>query len=189
VAQGLGYQIKRTASELSWKGLEDSVIDAYNGFQDIVQTGIAKGMEVARKALKVVYNSVIKVCSENKAVLKHLSKMATKTTRGIVVNGLVKVSVRQGAKQVAKKGAKTTATGLVKAVNPVGIGADIAQAGLEYMGMEKVGKAVGMTGNIAAGAMLGSVGGPPGAVVGMLGGFLVWGAGEVVGSAIDYAFS
>ena len=165
------------------------MIDAYNEFRDIVQIGIEKGMEEARKALKVVLILVIKFCSENKEVLKHLSKMATKTTRGIVVNGLVKVAVRQGAKQVAKKGAKTAATGLVKAVNPVGIGADIAQAGLEYMGKEKVGKAVGMTGNIAAGAMLGSVGGPPGAVVGMLGGFLVWGAGEVVGSVIDYAFS
>ena len=132
---------------------------------------------------------MIKVCGENKEVLKHPSKMGTRTTRGMVVTLLVKVGVRQGAKQVAKEGAKTTATGLVKAVNPVGIGADIAQAGLEYMGMEEVGKAVGMAGNIAAGAMLGSVGGPPGAVVGALGGFLVWGAGEVVGSVIDYAYS
>ena len=73
------------------------MIDAYNEFRDIVQIGIEKGMEEARKALKVVLILVIKFCSENKEVLKHLSKMATKTTRGIVVNGLVKVAVRQGA--------------------------------------------------------------------------------------------
>ena len=189
MAHWLGYQIKKTASEQSWKGLEKSVTDAYDGFPVIVQEGLKKGKEVALKSLKVVYSKVMKFCSNNEEVLKHLSKMAIKTSRKIVVNTLVKATVRQGVKQAAKQGAKTATTGLLKAVNPVGIGADFAQAGLEYMGMEEAGKKVGMVGNIAAGALLGSVGGPPGAVVGMLGGFLVWGAGEVVGEVIDHAFS
>ena len=145
------------------------------------------------------------VCRENKEVLKPLTLIATKAVvREAMAKAAVKVCVRTvasdiakegtkealkvGAKQAAKQGTKAVATGLVKAANPVGIVADIAQASLEHMGMEEVGKKVGMTGNIAAGAMLGSVGGPPGAAVGALGGFLVWGVGEAVGRVIDRAF-
>ena len=47
---------------------------------------------------------------------------------------------------------------------------------------------VGVTGNIASGAMLGSVAGPPGAAVGALGGFVVWGVGEVIGELVASAF-
>ena len=45
-----------------------------------------------------------------------------------------------------------------------------------------------MTGNIAAGAMMGSVGDPAGAAAGALGGLLLWVAREVVGGLIDRAF-
>ena len=201
MAGGLGYKIKEGLSEQSWEKYEMAVVKAYNGFRDLVRTAYDKGVALALKQLEIV----IEFCREHPEVLKCLSMMAIKATRGTVVTAFVKAGVRQGAKQVAKQGAKqvakqgakeaakqgakTVATGLVKAVNPVGIGADLAQLGLEYVGMEEIGKKVGMAGNIAAGAMLGSVGGPPGAVVGALGGFLMWGAGEVVGKTIDYAFS
>ena len=51
-------------------------------------------------------------------------------------------------------------------------------------GYEKAGKAVGMTGNMAAGAMFGAVGGPPGVVLGAIGGFALWGVGEVTGGLV-----
>ena len=85
--------------------------------------------------------------------------------------------MKQGVKSVAN-----TATG-------IGLAADLAQAGLEYYGYEKTGKTVGVTGNIASGALIGAgIGGPPGAAIGALGGFIIWGAGEVVGKVIDKSF-
>ena len=86
---------------------------------------------------------------------------------------------------MAAKESTKVATALVKVANPVGIVADVAQAGLELTGNKEVGKAVGKYGNIASGAMMGAaVGGPVGAAVGALGGFAIWGIGEVVGGLV-----
>ena len=63
-----------------------------------------------------------------------------------------------------------------------------AQARLEWAGHKDVGKAVGVTGNIAAGALMGAPFGRPGLALGALGGFMMWGAGEVVGGLVDRAF-
>ena len=52
-------------------------------------------------------------------------------------------------------------------------------------GHDKAGKTVGATGNMAAGAMLGAVGGPPGMVLGAIGGFALWGVGEITGGLVD----
>ena len=112
--------------------------------------------------------------------------------------GIVKVAIKEttivGAKNVAKVGAKQTASmgtkGLIKsAANPVGFASDLAQAGLEVAGYKEEGKMVGKCGNIVSGAMMGGViAGPPGAAVGALAGFAVWGVGEVVGGLVDRAF-
>ena len=73
--------------------------------------------------------------------------------------------------------------------NPVGIVADVAQAGFELAGYEKVGKQVGKGGNVISGAVIGAaVAGPPGAVLGAAGGFIIWGIGEVVGGVVDHYF-
>lgn len=44
---------------------------------------------------------------------------------------------------------------------------------------------VGAAGNMAAGAMLGAVGGPPGVALGVVGGFFLWGIGEVTGGLVN----
>ena len=75
-----------------------------------------------------------------------------------------------------------------KYATPLGVGADLAQAGLEWTGHKEVGKAVGVTGNIASGALMGAPFGPPGAALGALGGFVMWGAGEVIGGLVERAF-
>lgn len=158
------------------------------------------------RLLNTVKDSVVKVIMQNCEISKALTQIATKsgttlaaryatkkiaaksTTHAIVAQSakkggvsVTKVAITQGAKQ----GAKTA----VKAANVIGVAADITQAGLEYCGYENAGKKVGMTGNIASGAIFGAtVGGPPGAAIGAFGGFLIWGAGEVVGDIIDKAF-
>ena len=64
----------------------------------------------------------------------------------------------------------------------IGIAADLAQTFLEWLGYKKTGKAVGLCGNIAGGALVGGMtGGPIGAVVGGVGGALIWGVGQFFG--------
>ena len=47
------------------------------------------------------------------------------------------------------------AKSVTKYAIPMGICADLAQAGLEWAGHRDIGKAVGMSGNIASGALMG----------------------------------
>ena len=77
---------------------------------------------------------------------------------------------------------QTSSKALFKAANPVGVVADVAQAGLELVGQEEAGRAVGIGGNMVSGAMMGgAVGGPPGAAIGAGLGFALWATGEVAG--------
>jgi len=172
VATALGYRIKEPVAEQAWEDFENAVQNAYPGFRDLVQKGIEKGVEVAVKAFNEVRIQVLAVCNANKEVLKHLTLITTKAVcRDVLGKTAVKTGVRGvvsvGANKVAMLGAKE----LEGAMQVVEQGVLVKAAGTGLM--------KGMAGNIAAGAMLGSVGGPPGMVVGMLGGFLVWGAGEV----------
>ena len=77
---------------------------------------------------------------------------------------------------------------VIKYATPLDVGADLAQAGLEWAGHKEVGKAVGVTGNIAAGALMGAPFGTPRAALGALGGFAIWGMGEVIDGLVDRAF-
>ena len=172
MATALGYRIKEPVAEQAWEDFENAVQNAYPGFRDLVQKGIEKGVEVAVKAFNEVRIQVLAVCNANKEVLKHLTLITTKAAfRDVLGNTAVKTGVRAvasvGANEVAMLGAKEV-EGATQVVER-GVLAKAAATGLTK----------GMAGNIAAGAMLGSVGGPPGMVVGAVGGFLVWGAGEV----------
>ena len=72
------------------------------------------------------------------------------------------------------KATKWAAT-LKKYSNHVGIAADVAEYGLGMMGYERGGKTVGAVGNTVSGAMTGfAIGGPPGAALGAVCGFLLW---------------
>ncbi|XP_019860753.1 PREDICTED: uncharacterized protein LOC109589072 isoform X1 [Amphimedon queenslandica] len=128
-----------------------------------------------------------------KRATKHV---VTQGTKRLVTQGSKKV-VAQGGKRLASQGTKQVVTQGVKqgiksaatAATGVGLVADLAQAGLEYYGYEKEGKAVGATGNLASGALFGAaIAGPPGAAIGALGGFMIWGTGEFVGKFIEKSF-
>ena len=115
-------------------------------------------------------------------------KQSTKASLILTVTWSPKFSVGVAAKKTSKVAVGQIAKSVTKYATPLGIGADMAQAGLEWAGHKEVGKAVGITGNIASGALMGAPFGPPGAVLGALGGFAIWGAGEVIGGLVGRAF-
>ena len=84
---------------------------------------------------------------------------------------------------VTKEIVKLTLKGIFSLVgNGIGIAADLVQMGLEWFGYQKNGKAVGLCGNIAGGALVGGItGGPIGAAVGGVGAAVIWGIGQLVG--------
>ena len=160
--------------------------------EQVAKTGIKEIAEQAAKAgVKEGAEQVAKVFGKElgEQVLKAgVKEGAEQAAKAVAIQG-VKEGAEQVAKTAAKKGVKAaTAHGtgiLLKAATPVGIVADVAQAALECAGYKSLGKKVGCGGNIAAGAMMGSAVGPPGMVLGALGGFLLWGVGEAVGCLID----
>lgn len=205
----LGYRIHDDILPAAWCALNDYVIDCYGGWRNLIRQGIEQGVQAALAALRVVKEEVVRACRDNRELIRHVSTIATKTvvrqlipaaskaaakrvaqtTAKAVTSEVVEQIAKEGAKQMLSQGAKQAAAqgakNLVKMTNPMAIAADIAQAGLEVTGHKEAGKAVGASGNIAAGAILGSVAGPPGAAVGALGGLAVWVLGEGVGYVIE----
>ena len=117
------------------------------------------------------------------------SKVTTKAMTEVVRSAgrsALRVTSRELVRRSADVGLKAA---LTSAANPVGIGADIAQLGLELCGFKTCGKVVGAVGNMASGAMVGFVlGGPIGAGIGAAAGFGLWYLGEAVGAAVDWLF-
>ena len=178
----------------------------------------SKVVEAANKTLEMALgilihskDNILKVCRENKDILKSMVlKLGTKSAVKLVAQETVQVAAKEGArygvKQAAKVGVRSgtklasrTATkvavrGVSKVAlksisNPIGAVADIAQAGLELSGNEdakKAGKVVGFGGNAGGGAVAGfAVAGPVGAGVGAVVGTGIWLVGELVGSLFD----
>lgn len=212
LAEWLGYHIRKDILPAAWCALNDHVIDAYGGWRDLIRRGIDYGINAACRALQAVKDLVVRACQQSTELMKHLAKIGTKlvarqlipTASKTVVKHLAQETaktmtgevaeqiVKEGAKQVLSQGTKQAAAqgakSLAKMTNPIAFGADVAQAGLEIAGYKEAGKAVGASGNIAAGAILGSVAGPPGAAVGAAAGLGVWLLGEGVGYAIGKLF-
>ena len=160
--------------------------EGYRGWKWIVEE-VKVGLDAALQALRAVKEEVVSFCHEYRGLIKELTKHAVNVSgREIIGKFVAKTITREGGKQVAKVAAKST---IKTAANPVGIVSDIAQTGLEAVGYKKLGRTVGIGGNIASGAMVGgAVGGPAGAAVGALLGFGVWGVGQVTGKLVDRAF-
>ena len=183
--------LRRTVTKQVLKA--STKIGAREGTKQAVKLAARQGA-VKGGAKFIVKTSHCMVIQGTKSALKEWTKQTGKqvfikqTSKSIV-----KTATKEGTKQTIKQGSKTATSQAVKsaiksAATPLSIGADLVQTGLEWAGYKEVGKTVGVAGNIAAGAMAGSVAGPPGAALGALGGFLVWGAGEVVGGLVDRAF-
>ena len=176
------------------KALNDYLTRNYGGWKKIVRDGVEKGLNFAIEALTVAKETVIQRCRENKELLEQLTKFAVKTTaREIIAKTVLKTGLREVAKVSTKSAVKTAAKvgtkSFIKTAVGIGLISDLAQGGLEYAGYKKEGKAVGISGNIVSGAMMGGVvAGPPGAAVGALAGFGVWVAGEATGAVVDWMF-
>ena len=185
--------LKATTKIGTREGTKQAVkLVARQGTQGAVKGG---AKFVVKPAYKIIAPQATK--SISKTVLKQGTKQTAKRGSKLVIKqtskSVIKTATKEGTKQTIRQGSKAAASQATKSViksaaTPLSIGADLAQAGLEMAGYKKVGKTIGVTGNIAAGAVVGSVAGPPGTALGALGGFLVWGAGEVVGGLVDRAF-
>ena len=186
VLKWLDTEIVKGALQEAWNILQKELGKCLGSvWKDIIREGVKWGVDKALSALRAVKEKVTKFCRENEVLIEQLTKLATKTGLRTIA---AKVVTKQVAKVATKESAKAGSKLLVKVANPLGIVADVAQAGLEVAGMEETGKKVGKYGNIASGVMIGAaVGGPPGAVFGAVGGFAVWGVGEIVGGLIGMA--
>ena len=187
VANYLGYELSKKIAQETLKTLDD-YMTGYGGWRAIVRKGIDFGINAALRALETAREEIVKFCKKNKDLLKFLSQIAIKS----FVRLVTEVGAKSVVRALAKKGTKQIAVQSVKIlgkVHPVGMAADVAQAGLEYLGYEDIGKKVGVAGNVTSGILLGAaVGGPPGAAIGAFGGFVVWGVGEVTGGLVERAF-
>ena len=154
------------------------------GTKQVVKQG---SKAAATQATMSISKTITKEVTE-RAVIRGSNVIIIQATKSVV-----KTTTKDGTKQAIKQGSKVTASQGIKSViksaaTPLSIGADLAQAGLEFAGYNEAGKKVGVYGNVVAGAIVGSTFGLPGAALGALGGFVIWGAGEVVGGLVDRAF-
>lgn len=158
--------------EAAKQAVANVLLDGLNAFLDIIRAAV-KCLPAGMKLLNKFKNKIIEVLKEKSQFAKPLVKAG--------VFGL-------GCKCVGKKLLSTSiksAGKLVKVSSPLSLAADLAQTGLEVAGYNEAGQTVGMVGNIAGGALLGSIAGPPGAAVGALGGFVVWLLGEAAGRVVE----
>lgn len=152
-------------------------------FKEACKLVVDYGVEKAVGFVQSVQCHLVETCRENKDLMKALIKTATKgTLRYFTFGPGTKTAVRYGVRKVGSQAVKRAAN----IANPAGIVCDLTQAGFEYVGYEKQGKAIGKWGNIGTSAFAGfAIGGPLGAAVGALTGFGTWVIGESIGHAID----
>lgn len=143
----------------------------------------------AEKATTVLLKEAASTAIEKTAVaaMKKTATVAMQKTTKVATQKTLTVALKQGAKVAAQESAKLSSKGVIKFLaNPVGIAADVCQAGLEVTGHKEAGKSVGVLGNMASGAMIGGATfGPPGAVVGAMGSLALWVGGELVGHGVE----
>ena len=78
-------------------------------------------------------------------------KQSSKISLTLSLTWSPKLTAGIAAKKTSKMAAGQIAKSVTKYATPLGVGADLAQAGLEWAGHKEVRKAVGVTGNITAG--------------------------------------
>jgi hypothetical protein len=147
--------------------------------------------KLTTKSLTAAASKVVTQAAANvlaKEATQQTVKQSSKASLTLSLSWSPKFSIGLVAKKSSKMAAGQIAKSATKYATPVGVVADLAQAGLEYAGHKEAGKFVGVTGNITSGALMGAPFGPPGLALGALGGFVIWGAGEVVGGLVDRAF-
>ena len=169
------------------KEVYDYLVNNCPAFVQAANKIVTEGTERALKFLKTVMNQIVMACREHQPLITKLTKLAAKAAirEGAIKLG-TKAAVKYGTAKVASQSAKT----LLKYSNPAGIVADVAQIGCEAAGYKKVGRRVGVYGNIGAGALTGAaIAGPMGAPIGALLGLGTWLIGEGIGQAVEYSLS
>ena len=193
VLRWVKQEITQNAQKTMLKWLEGQIDE----WKDIAQDVIDRGTEWGKSQLEPLKEKIIDRLKEKTKQVhldggtKCFGKAAWKTVVLVVAKEEVvkKTAVtviievfKWATRQAGKQATKQTFKGAIKmGANPVGIVADVAQAGLEMTGNKEVGKAVGATGNVASAAAIGfTTGGPVGAAVGAAAGLAFWGAGEML---------
>lgn len=101
---------------------------------DIVQQVRERGVEAGIAALTAVKDEVLRFCREYPNLVERLARFGVTTAARWGIETVVKTGVKRGTTLAAKKGIGFAAKNVVKGANPVGIVADLTQAGLEYAG-------------------------------------------------------
>ena len=162
--------------EAAKQAVAKALLEGLDAFLDIIRAAV-KCLPAGMKLLNKFKNKIIEV-------LKEKSKFAKPLVRIGFQAGVFGLGCKCVGKTIFSTSIKSAGK-LVKVSSPLSFAADLAQTGLELAGYNEAGQTVGMAGNIAGGALLGSIAGPPGAAVGALGGFVVWLLGEAAGRVIE----
>lgn len=187
VRKGVEWGIEAALSAL--KAVKEEIVKVCRKYEPLIvqltKLGVKSGARIATETgVKTLTKHTIRAAT--KTATKSAVKEATKAAPKFIVKGTTMTFAKSTAKETAKAAVKevsaVSSKALFKAANPVGVVADVAQAGLELAGQEEAGKVVGIGGNIISGVMMGgAIGGPPGAVIGAGFGFALWATGEVAG--------
>lgn len=148
---------------------------------------VNKAKRYVRQALDLLNESkdqVVSVCHRNRELIQTLTKLGIKSVAKVAAS---EVLVKQGANLAVRNASKALLKGAaLPPLAVVQVVPDVAQVGLELCGWKEAGKQVGKYGNVASGAIVGgAIAGPLGIGVGALAGFVIWGAGEVVGNMVE----
>lgn len=109
-------------------------------FNEACKLAVNHGVEKALGFLQSIKRHLVEMCQENRDLMKSLAKIATKSTvRYFAFRLSTKTAVKYGVRKVGSQAVKRA----VNVANPAGIVCDLTQAGLEYAGYEKQGKAIG----------------------------------------------
>ena len=163
----------------AWSILNEYLKEKFGGrWREILKKAFEVGVEAALSALEAMKDEITRVCKENCTATDQASKIATKAGCQLQIclprkrpnkrlSKVLKVSLtlsltwspKLTAGIAAKKTSKMAAGQIADCKisyqvchsDPLGVEADLAQAGLEWAGHKEVGKTLGVTGNITAG--------------------------------------
>ena len=142
-----------------------------------------KLIDAVSKGAEDVIDNIVDVCRAHNEIVQGLTELTTKCLlrKGVLKVG-TKIVMRLGTATATSQYAEMTLNNIPAAMLAI----DVVQLRLEYCGYKKVGKAVGMWGNICTGAIASSmIAGVDTAPLGALAGFGIWAVGEGVAKSIE----
>ena len=158
-------------------------------FKNFIKQLSNETVEAGITFTRTVINETVEIIKENEELASQLAKLATKVVvREIATNRLLAKATINFATLLPAAVSRRLPSNVH--FNVVLLAIDGAQFGLEYFEYTEAGKNIGLYGNIAIGAVMGSIkAGIAGFAIGAILGFGVWVIGEAVSKGIDKTFS